>query len=94
MNFNVTTHFSKVDPLKMSDSSKLAEHQKRLIESVEQMFSAMESAIDLFPRWFLFYWALLSVYHLIFSHTVLSSLFSNHHSRRWSDGLKKRDTNS
>lgn len=40
----------QVDPLKMADLSLLPDNQKRLTDSVEQMFRAMESAIDLFPR--------------------------------------------
>lgn len=34
----------------MADLSLLPENQKRLTDSVEQMFRVMESAIDIFPR--------------------------------------------
>jgi hypothetical protein len=35
--------------MKLADLTQLQDNQKRLMDSVEQMFLAMESAIDLFP---------------------------------------------
>jgi hypothetical protein len=40
---------AQVDPMKLADLSQLPDNQKKLMDCVEHMFLAMESAIEIFP---------------------------------------------